>query len=76
RIALLSSNNIQDRPNLEMMSHFEGDIVNSFYDTFLISWWLLFKPNLVCLKDEAFINDHFQFGPIPISTNWSVETHR
>ncbi|CAF1352428.1 unnamed protein product [Rotaria sordida] len=62
RIALLSSNNIQDRPNLEMMSHFEGDIVNSFYDTFLISWWLPFKPNLVCLKDETSIDNHFQFG--------------
>lgn len=51
RLALLNSNNIQDRPNLEMMSHFEGDIVNSFYDTYLISWWLPFQPNLVCLND-------------------------
>lgn len=62
RIALLNSNNIQDRPNLEMMSHFEGDIVNSFYDTFLISWWLPFTPNIVCLNDEAPANDDFQFG--------------
>jgi hypothetical protein len=62
RIALLNSNNIQDRPNLEMMSHFEGDIVNSLYDTYLISWWIPFEPNIVCLKDEAHTNDHFQFG--------------
>ncbi|CAF1383989.1 unnamed protein product [Rotaria sp. Silwood1] len=62
RIVLLNSNNIQDRPNLEMMSHFEGDIVNSFYDTFLISWWLPFQPNIVCLKDEASIDGNFQFG--------------
>ena len=62
RIALLNSNNIQDRPNLEMMSHFEGDIVNSFYDTFLISWWLPFQPNLVCLQDPAPVNDQFAFG--------------
>ena len=62
RIALLNSNNIQDRPNLEMMSHFEGDIVNSFYDTYLISWWLPFQPNLVCLKDPAPANDRFAFG--------------
>ncbi|CAF5100778.1 unnamed protein product, partial [Rotaria sp. Silwood1] len=40
----------------------EGDIVNSFYDTFLISWWLPFQPNIVCLKDEASVNDNFQFG--------------
>jgi hypothetical protein len=62
RIAILNSNNIQDRPNLEMMSHFEGDIVNSFYDTFLISWWLPFQPNLVCLNDELSAEDEFQFG--------------
>ncbi|CAF1197233.1 unnamed protein product [Rotaria sordida] len=62
RIALLNSNNIQDRPNLEMMSHFEGNIVNSLYDTFLISWWLPFTPNLVCLKDETSSDSHFKFG--------------
>ena len=62
RIALLNSNNIQDRPNLEMMSHYEGNIVNSFYDTFIISWWLPFQPNLVCLNDELSIENQFQFG--------------
>ena len=63
RLALINSNNIQDRPNLEMMSHFEGDIVNSFYDTFLISWWVPFQPNLVCLKDaNSSTNKQFQFG--------------
>ena len=62
RIALLNSNNIQDRPNLEMMSHFEGDIVNSLYDTYLISWWLPFEPNLVCLNDESPRQDQFPFG--------------
>ncbi|CAF3542409.1 unnamed protein product [Rotaria socialis] len=62
RMVLLNSNNIQDRPNLEMMSHFEGDIVNSFYDTFLISWWIPFKPHLVCLNDDASAQNHFHFG--------------
>ncbi|UJR15302.1 hypothetical protein I4U23_002255 [Adineta vaga] len=62
RIALLNSNNIQDRPNLEMMSHFEGDIVNSFYDTFLISWWVPFEPNVVCLNDPARIKIQYRFG--------------
>ncbi|KAH9449578.1 hypothetical protein Pst134EB_020398 [Puccinia striiformis f. sp. tritici] len=38
KVALLNSNNIQDRPNLEMMIHLEGPIVDSFYDMFLISW--------------------------------------
>jgi hypothetical protein len=62
QIALLNSNNIQDRPNLEMMSHFEGDVVHSFYDTYLISWWLPFQPNLVCLKDEISLEKNYQFG--------------
>ena len=62
RLALLNSNNIQDRPNLEMMSHFEGDIVNSFYDTYLISWWIPFEPNLVCLNDPCPSADQYRFG--------------
>lgn len=61
-LALLNSNNIQDRPNLEMMSHFEGDIVHSFYDAYLISWWLPFQPNVVCLKMDQCENQDYQFG--------------
>ena len=38
RVALISSNNIQDRVNLEMMTHLEGNIVKSFTDTALLSW--------------------------------------
>ncbi|CAF4643135.1 unnamed protein product [Rotaria socialis] len=62
KLALLNSNNIQDRPNLEMMSHYEGDIVNSFHDRFLISWWLPFQPNLVCLNNNAPMEQYFHFG--------------
>jgi phosphatidylserine/phosphatidylglycerophosphate/cardiolipin synthase-like enzyme len=62
RIALLNSNNIQDRPNLEMMAHFEGDIVNSLYDTFIISWWIPFQPDLICLNDERSSENDFEFG--------------
>lgn len=62
KVALLNSNNIYDRPNLEMMVHYEGDIVNSFYDTFLISWSIPFQPNLVCLKEEAPAYQDFHFG--------------
>ena len=76
RLALLNSNNIQDRPNLEMMSHFEGDIVESFYDTFLISWWLPFQPNLVCLNQINSNENQFQFGldyPSIVSFEESLE---
>ncbi|KAG1748562.1 hypothetical protein EDB19DRAFT_1682398 [Suillus lakei] len=41
KMALVNSNNIQDRPNMEMMIHLEGPIVDSLYDTALISW---FRP--------------------------------
>ena len=46
RVACLNSNNIQDRPNVEMMTHLEGPIVESFYDLALFSWWNALKPPL------------------------------
>lgn len=38
RIATVSSNNVQDNDNLEMTTHLEGPIVDSIWDTFLVSW--------------------------------------
>ncbi|GAA5918081.1 hypothetical protein JCM6882_004984 [Rhodosporidiobolus microsporus] len=49
KIALLNSNNIQDRPNLEMMVHLEGPVVDSLYDNMLISWHEELTPSLPCL---------------------------
>lgn len=49
KIAIVQSNNIQDIDNLEMMTQFEGDIVDSFYDIALISWHNLMKPVLPCI---------------------------
>ncbi|KIO19123.1 hypothetical protein M407DRAFT_16170 [Tulasnella calospora MUT 4182] len=46
RIALLNSNNIQDMPNMEMMIHLEGPIVDSFYDVALLSWDRALNPPL------------------------------
>ena len=46
KFAIISSNNIQDNDNLEMMSHLEGPIVDSLYDTCLISWHNALKPPL------------------------------
>lgn len=62
RIALISSNNIQDRANLEMMTHIEGDIVDAFYDSFIISWSLPFEPDLVCLHEKPPNKEEFHFG--------------
>lgn len=50
KIAIIQSNNIQDIDNLEMMTQFEGDIVDSFYDVALISWHNLMNPTLPCIN--------------------------
>ena len=44
KYGILSSNNIQDNDNVEMMCHFEGPIVDSLYDTLLFSWYNALKP--------------------------------
>lgn len=53
RIGLLQSNNIQDNDNLEMMIHVDGAIVDSLYDTALISWGKALEPPLPTLESPA-----------------------
>jgi hypothetical protein len=43
----------QDRPNLEMMVHVEGDVVDSLYESFLISWSTRLRPPLPCISTPA-----------------------
>lgn len=62
KVALLNSNNIQDRPNMEMMIHIEGKIVQSFYDMALYSWSGPMTPALPLLKPEYTPTTTFQFG--------------
>ncbi|KAH9948260.1 hypothetical protein B0H21DRAFT_734365 [Amylocystis lapponica] len=50
KMAILCSNNIQDRPNMEMMVHLEGPIVDSVYDMALVSWHRALNPPLPCLS--------------------------
>jgi hypothetical protein len=49
RVACLNSNNVQDRPNIEMMIHLEGAIVESIYDMALLSWSNAMNPPLPLL---------------------------
>ena len=49
RVACVSSNNIQDRVNLEMNLHLEGPIVDAFYDMALLSWAETMDPPLPLL---------------------------
>lgn len=57
RMAVVQSNNIQDNDNLEMMTHIEGEIVNSIYDTALLSWSRQLNPPLPSLNSPA-TNEH------------------
>lgn len=50
RVACLNSNNVQDRPNVEMMVQLEGPVVDSIYDMALISWSNAMKPPLPLLS--------------------------
>jgi len=62
KVALLNSNNIQDRPNVEMMIHIEGKIVESFYDMALYSWYTSLTPALPLLKDGFQGASEHKFG--------------
>jgi phosphatidylserine/phosphatidylglycerophosphate/cardiolipin synthase-like enzyme len=53
RVACLNSNNVQDRPNVEMMVQLEGPVVDSIYDMALISWSNAMKPPLPLLAKIA-----------------------
>lgn len=53
KIGLLQSNNVQDNDNLEMMQHLEGPIVDSLYDTFLVSWDKNLDPALPLIGSPA-----------------------
>jgi phosphatidylserine/phosphatidylglycerophosphate/cardiolipin synthase-like enzyme len=52
-IATISSNNIMDNDNTEMMSHIEGPIVDSVWETFLISWHNQLDPPAPCRDTTA-----------------------
>lgn len=49
KIAAVMSNNTEDNDNLEMMVHVEGPIVDSIYDTALITWQNTLQPPLPSL---------------------------
>ncbi|KAI0061253.1 hypothetical protein BV25DRAFT_770703 [Artomyces pyxidatus] len=61
KVACLNSNNIQDRPNVEMMTHLEGPIVDSFYDMALLSWSNAMNPPLPLLSKPPTYPDSYAF---------------
>jgi len=62
KIAVISSNNIQDRANIEMMTHTEGDIVQGFYDMSLWCWANAMKPAMPLVSQPPPHVPEFLFG--------------
>jgi phosphatidylserine/phosphatidylglycerophosphate/cardiolipin synthase-like enzyme len=46
QIGIVESNNMENNANMEMMTHLEGPIVDSLYDSFLITWNDALEPPL------------------------------
>ncbi|EMD40285.1 hypothetical protein CERSUDRAFT_90999 [Gelatoporia subvermispora B] len=61
-VALVCSNNIQDRCNMEMMMHLEGPVVDGLYDMALISWAKAMHPPLPLLGKPHEVEDGYKFG--------------
>ena len=53
KIAIIESNNMEDNDNMEMMTHVEGPIVDSIYDTALVTWGNAFNITLPSAKVPA-----------------------
>ena len=53
KVAAVESNNTEDNDNMEMMTHLEGPIVDSIYDTALITWGNAFSPSLPSAQAPA-----------------------
>lgn len=78
RIALLQSSNIQDNDNLEMLAHIEGPIVDSFYDTALLSFGKPLDPPLPLLESPAVsapLPWHEEKGNATGTENETLEEH-
>ncbi|KAM0228267.1 hypothetical protein ACHAP5_011986 [Fusarium lateritium] len=57
KIAAVMSNNTEDNDNLEMMTHVEGPIVDSIYDTALITWQNTLHPMLPTFSPSTAASD-------------------
>jgi hypothetical protein len=61
RVACLNSNNVQDRPNIEMMVHLEGPIVESIYDMAMLTWSSAMNPPLPLLTKPPTCPEVYKF---------------
>jgi phosphatidylserine/phosphatidylglycerophosphate/cardiolipin synthase-like enzyme len=61
RVACLNSNNVQDRPNVEMMVQLEGPVVDGIYDMALLSWSNAMNPPPPLLSNLPTYPDVYKF---------------
>jgi hypothetical protein len=66
----------KDNDNVEMMTHLEGPIVDSFYDMSLASWFTDLKPPLPCHNDSALNYQLPTATTEPQGLGGSIETGR
>ncbi|KAF2015791.1 phospholipase D active site motif protein [Aaosphaeria arxii CBS 175.79] len=79
RVGIVQSNNIQDNDNLEMMTHIEGPIVDSLYDTAMLAWEREMEPQMPYLQSPASleseeVRNERAFGKLGTTNGVSVET--
>jgi len=53
QMLLLTSANMQDKPNIELMVHLEGRVVDSFYNMYIQMWGKNFVPPLPLINQPA-----------------------
>ncbi|KAJ8610947.1 hypothetical protein MRB53_038251 [Persea americana] len=70
KVAAVMSNNMEDNDNMEMMTHVEGPIVDSIYDTALITWDKQLNPPLPSRQAPAVQ------GGLPTSSSEPLFTDR
>ncbi|KAM4057631.1 PLD-like domain-containing protein [Hirsutella rhossiliensis] len=71
RIAVVMSNNVEDNCNMEMMTHVEGPVVDSIYDTALITWNKILRPPPPLLNVSTAEGSQPDFGAEPIDADGS-----
>ena len=69
KVAIAMSNNMEDNDNVEMMSHLEGPIVDSLYDTALITWGNAFHGTLPSSNAPATEGGMATSGTEPLFTD-------
>ncbi|KAI9683660.1 MAG: hypothetical protein M1829_004965 [Trizodia sp. TS-e1964] len=73
KIAIVSSNNIQDNSNLEMMAEFQGPIIDSLYDMALITWHNAMNPPLPRNDDPVLVEGRTEYSDQPLSAAKNID---